>query len=127
MARGRKGLGVEPLAGSIRIKFTLDGHRTSETVAWEPTPANIRRAKRLAMELRRDMEAGALDQERYRRYFPDSKRLAKPAATDRTLGDWCAKYLSSCGQLSANTLAQFRIQLDFWKKLLGSERAMEDV
>src|SRR5689334_3578051 len=75
-AMARKGLGVEALKKSIRLKFTLSsGERVSETLPWLPSPAHIKRAYRLAADVRRDIEARALDDARYLQYFPDTKRV----------------------------------------------------
>jgi integrase len=128
MARGRKGLGVEPLKGSIRLKFTLhSGERVSETLAWEPTPANIKRATRLAADVRRDIEAGALDDQRYLHYFPDSKRVRKIDVGDGTLRHYAKLYLESLGGRAKNTQASYGSAVRFWLKHLGAESKIANI
>jgi integrase len=126
MARGRKGLGVEALAGSIRLKFTLSsGKRVSETLNWAPTTANMRRAERLALAVRRDIEYGVLTDERYLEHFPATKRIAMVETVGaRTFGDFADLFYQSCGKMAQNTRDQYRIQLTFWKKLLGADKPM---
>jgi len=120
MARGRRGLGVEPLKTSIRLKFTLNsGERVSETLAWEPTPANIKRAYRLAADVRRDIEAGALDDRRYLQYFPDTKRVDKADLGDGTFSHYAALYTESLADRAKNTQTSYACAVRFWKKHLG--------
>jgi integrase len=127
MARGRKGLGVQPLAGSIRLRFTLaTGERVSETLDWPPTPPNVKRAERLAADLRRDIAAGAMTDERYRAYFPGSRRLAR-AVGARTLGEFCELYLAAIADKSKNTRGQYRNALAWWQKELGTETPIAEI
>ena len=127
MARGRKGRGVEPLKSSIRLKFTLaTGKRVAETLPWEPTTANVKRAERLAPLVRRDINAAALDDERYRQHFPDSKRVAQTSGA-RTFGDFCKLFLSSITDKSANTRSQYRLALAWWTRQLGVDQPIADI
>ncbi|WP_226998695.1 Arm DNA-binding domain-containing protein [Tardibacter chloracetimidivorans] len=69
MGRGRPGTGVEPLKSCIRVGFTYQGKRCRETLALQPTPANIKATERLMAKVQREIELGVFD---YARTFPSS-------------------------------------------------------
>jgi integrase len=123
MARGRKGLGIEPLAESIRFHFTLHGKPMRETVDRAPTVANLKWASRHAAALKTAISAGTFD---LKDFFPDSKRVIE-GSTARTLSDYCKLHLAACGNLAANTRGQFKNALAFWVRLLGGGRAVSDI
>ncbi|MGZ5650224.1 MAG: Arm DNA-binding domain-containing protein, partial [Usitatibacter sp.] len=125
MARGRKGLGVEPLATSIRFSFTLNGEQVRETVQRAPTPANLKWASRHAADVRRAIDAGTFERD-YREFFPDSKRAAR-ATGATTLAEFCKLFLSSITDKSANTKAQYRNALAWWQKQLGADTPVADI
>lgn len=125
MARGRKGLGVEPLAESIRFSFTLRGEQVRETVLRAPTSANLKWAKRQAADIRAAIDAGTFERD-YREFFPDSKRAARTTGA-RTLADFCKLFLCSITDKSANTKAQYRNALAWWQRQLGADTAVADI
>jgi integrase len=123
MARGRKGLGVEPLATSIRFSFTLNGEPVRETLNWAPTTANVKRANILARDLRAAISNGSF---RWEDYFPDSKRAPK-ATGAQTFSQFCALFLASITDKSANTRSQYRSALAWWTRQLGADTPMAEL
>jgi integrase len=117
MAKGRKGLGVEALATSIRFSFTLNGESFRETVHRAPTPANMKWANRVAADVRRAIEANAF---RFEDFFPESKHALR-ATGDGTLGHYLQLFLDSITDKSANTRAQYGTAVRFWRAQLGAE------
>jgi integrase len=115
MARGRKGLGVEPLATSIRFSFTLNGQQVRETIRRAPSPANLKWANRHAADVRRAIANGTFT---YADFFPDSPRALR-AVGDTTLGAYLQLFLDSIKDKSANTRALYGCGARFWKKHLG--------
>lgn len=120
--RGRKGLGVEPLATSIRFSFTLNGVMVRETINKAPTPPNLKWANRHAADLRRAIANGTF---RYVDFFPDSKRIG--ATGDGTLGHYCDLYVKSIGGMAANTRKQYRNAITFWRGKLKAETPIADI
>lgn len=72
--RGRPGTGVEALATSIRVAFTLDGKRCRETLDLKPTRANLKYAARLVSEINDKVRLGTFN---YAETFPDSKKRGR--------------------------------------------------
>jgi integrase len=69
MVRGRPGTGVEPLKSCIRVRFTWNGKRQTETLKLKPTPPNIKAAERMMAEIKQKISLGVFN---YAQYFPKS-------------------------------------------------------
>lgn len=120
---GRRGSGVEIRATSIRLSFTLDGKSQKHTLmvngkAMPPTPANVKYANRLAMEIRDRIRHGTFS---LAEYFP-----ASAAASAHNLGAQLDTWLDT-QRIEASTKAGYSSAIRFWKgaayteggKLLG--------
>lgn len=111
MGRGRTGNGVEVRPGNIRISFTWQETRCRETIHREPSPANLKYAERLVVEIRRRIELGNF---RYGEFFPDSPHAAREVRPRGTLRELGELWLRTKGQKAANTRSQYRVALEFW-------------
>src|ERR1700758_780382 len=70
---GRRATGtVEPLKGSIRLKFTVAGARCVEPLALKPTPANIKAAERLLAQVQQAIDRGVYSREDFFEAKPDA-------------------------------------------------------
>lgn len=111
---GRRGTGtVEPLRGSIRLKFTVHGKRCVEPLTLEPTPANIKAATRLMERIQ-----GAIQSGNYRRgdYFEGS---GEPAAT-QTFSEYADEWLKT-KVIAKSTRDSYEVALSAsWNPALGS-------
>lgn len=72
MARQPTGLptGVELVGGKLRIRFTVDGQRRCETLAFPPTPQGIQAAAGLRAQVAQLAKLGMLSDEKYVELFP---------------------------------------------------------
>jgi integrase len=90
---GRRATGtVEPLKGSIRLKFTVHGTRCVEPVALAPTPANIKAAQRLLENVQRAIAAGV-----YRRedFFEGEASTRAPTTFSEYATDWLSGWVKA--------------------------------
>jgi len=128
VGRGRKGDGVEVRGGSIRLSFTTaDGARHKETLKVDgvpvaPTPTNVGLARKIGLEIRREIARGTFD---YATYFPDSK--SAPRKTEITFGELADQWLKSKGQLAAATKAQYADAVRLWKSLINPDATVESL
>lgn len=111
---GRKGSGVEVRETSIRLSFTVEGDPHRHTLKLNgkplpPTPANVKRAHRIAADIRRDIEAGAFD---LARYFPD-EALATKAAAGPTVKQHLQAWMAA-QRGAASTLRTYDQIVRFW-------------
>ncbi len=113
MGRGKQGTGVEPLASSIRLRFTYQGKRRYETLELKPTPANIKAAERLAAQVRREIAAGVFD---YAATFPNS--AAAPKA--KTFAEFAKEWLTS-KVVEQSTMESYRPHINWWCSQFGSK------
>jgi integrase len=111
--------GVEVRETSIRVKFTFQGKQVREPVILDgaplaPTPANIKYAARLVIQVKKEIAAGIFD---YRATFPDSKNA--PKASGRTGDELFYDLIDRWHELlelKASTKSQYRRHKDlFWK------------
>jgi integrase len=120
---GRRGNGVEIRATSIRLSFTLDGKSQKHTLmvngkAMPPTPANVKYANRLAVEIRDRIRHGTFS---LAEYFP-----ASGAASAHNVAGQLDTWLGA-QRIEASTKAGYTSAIRFWKgaayteggKLLG--------
>ena len=126
MGRGRKGTGVQMRDASIRIRFTYRGERFEETLDLKPTPANAKYAARLVKKIYEEIERGTFS---YEATFPDSTNAKRPDLVPelRSFGHYCQLYLESKGRAAEATKSQYRNALQFWKKHIGAEKAINTV
>ena len=72
LTKNAKGISVH--GNSLRVSFQYQGKRVRETLALEPTKANINHASRLRSAVMHDIAIGCFD---YEKYFPESKNAKK--------------------------------------------------
>jgi integrase len=111
MGRGRQGSGVEPLASSIRLRFTYNGKRRYETLDLAPTPPNIKAAQRLMAQIRRELDAGVFE---YGAHFPDSAPLTEIPTFRKFAKEWLESKV-----LEQSTLENYRPHLRWWAEQFG--------
>lgn len=114
MGKGRKGIGVEPRATSIRLRFTYQGTRRYEVLDLKPTPSNIQAAVRLAAQIKREIEFGVFD---YAATFPNSR--SKPEV--KTFGDFASEWLASI-VVETSTMENYRPHISWWSKQFEGKR-----
>src|SRR5690606_2726033 len=90
LTMGRRGTGVEIREKSIRLNFTLEGKQQRHTLMLNgelmpPTPANVKYANRLAVEIRDRIKHGTFSMIEY---FP-----ASGAGGSLTVADWLTTWL----------------------------------
>ena len=115
---GRAGQGVDVRETSIRITFTLNGKQHRETLMdngepAKPTPANIKRAARLAADVR-----DAIRYERFSmaEFFPSSGSGAALTTVSTQLDTWLA------GQrIAASSRKAYESAAKLWKAELGDK------
>lgn len=114
---GRKGDGVEIRDGSIRLGFTLEGVRQKHTLMvnnepMAPTPANIKYAKRLGLEIREKIRAGTFS---VVEYFPASG-VASPTSVGAQLDAWL-----ETEDIEGSTRSGYESAIRFWKAAFGDK------
>lgn len=130
---GRKGAGVEVRETSIRLKFTVNGERIGETlrapggVPLNPTPANEKRAYKIAETIQRHIDNGTWSDAAYREFFPESPALKKRELAPSSLGVLLDLWLQSQGRVAPATLAQYGTAVRFWKRLFGERTPVKDI
>lgn len=118
MPAGRTGTGVEIRHGTIRIRFTVDGKRFSETLDLRATKDNLTQAHKIAAEIKAAVANGSF---RYEACFPESRHAIGAGA--RTFGEYVERYQNACRKLSA-TQAQYRSAINLRRRLLGNNSLM---
>lgn len=112
MGRGRTGTGVDALKTCIRLRFTWAGRRWTETLAQEPTPANLRAAVRLADRIKKEVEIGVFD---YAVHFPGSPNATSEATTFKRYARLYQDTLVS----AHSTLATYKVPIGRWTAVFG--------
>jgi integrase len=108
----RTGSGVEVRKNSIRVQFVFEGktHRhtlTVEGAPLPPTPANIKYAARLVIEIREKIKHDVfLLQE----YFPDAAQTRSAAIVAEQLDNWI-----STQRLTDSSFDSYMSAIRFWK------------
>ncbi|MDR5761910.1 Arm DNA-binding domain-containing protein [Caballeronia sp. LZ035] len=115
---GGKSGGVEIREKSIRLSFTVDGVRQRPTIKIDgkpmaPTPANIKYANRLLIEIGERIRAGSFSMVEY---FPDSG-----APTTLTVGAWLDKWLNA-QRVEKSTRHGYVAAVNFWKRAVCDDR-----
>jgi integrase len=115
---GKVGASVEVRDTSIRVKFTFDGTTYKLTLKLNgapmaPTPANVKYARRLAVEIgdkiRHDVFSMA-------EYFPDDGSAAGPRTVAAQLKAWLAAQ-----RLEDSTRKAYQSAVTFWAGTLGAK------
>ena len=112
---GRTRDGVEVRANSIRLRFTWEGQAQFPTLrlngkALAPTAANIKYAKRLAVEIKRKIADGVFSMAEYFPASGDSAGLTVATQLDTWL---------TTQRIEASTRAGYTSAINFWKGQLG--------
>jgi integrase len=115
---GRKNSGVEVREKSIRLHFTVDGVRHRQTLKVDgkpmlPTPANIKYANRLILEIGVRIETGTFSMIEY---FPDS---GTPSSL--TVKEWLDKWLET-QRIESSTRDGYRAAIKFWDLSICDEK-----
>ena len=113
---GKNGLEVRP--SSMRVKFTLDGVRHAETLMlngepMKPTPANLKYAARLAVEIKSRIAHGTFS---LVEYFPASGAGAGQIKVASQLDAWLGTQ-----RIEASTRAGYESAIKFWKGYIGDK------
>lgn len=109
---GRIGSGVEVRAASLRVNFTVDGISHKPTLKdadgrpLKPTPANIKYATRLVVEIRKKLELGVFVMAEY---FPADGKAGEITLA-RQLDAWFGAQ-----RLEPSTMAGYSSAVKFWK------------
>jgi integrase len=114
-----RGDGVEIRPNSIRLFFVLDGKEHRETLRvngapMEPTPKNIKAARIIARNLRRDIKAGLFS---FGEYFPSSPlaTVGRQESVAEQLDSWL-----SAQRIETSTRAGYESAARFWKGAIGN-------
>lgn len=111
---GRKGTGIEVRETSIRIAFTYEGNPLRKTLMVNgapmlPTPANIKYANRLALEIKEKIRHGVFSMAEY---FP-----ADGSAHTGTLAEQLKTWLST-QRIERSTLKGYKTPVRFWSNAM---------
>lgn len=107
----RTGDGVEIRDKSIRLSFSVDGEPRRYTLMIDgkpmpPTPANVKYARRLAIEIRERIRTGTYSDFEY---FP-----ASGTKTTLTVGGWLDTWLAT-QRIESSTKSGYESAIRFWK------------
>jgi integrase len=107
----RTGNGVEIREHSIRLTFTFEGKPQRQTLMvsgdpMEPTPANVKYANRLAVEIRDRIRHGTFSMAEY---FP-----ASGGGSITTIKDWLDTWIGA-QRIESSTKAGYESAVRFWK------------
>lgn len=85
--------GVEFIGKSIRIRFTVNGERRSETLAHPQTAKGVKAAADLRAQVISLAKHGVLDEKRYAELFPTSSYIVR--STEILFGEYAQAWLDS--------------------------------
>lgn len=103
--------GVELRNGAIRIRFTWNGQRQSETLTYPATQTGIASASRLRDQVVQLNKLGLLDDTKYTELFPGSSNAIK--AEVNTFGVYTQSWLNS-REIVATTRQNYKSILNNW-------------
>lgn len=128
MGRGRKGLGVQIRTTDYRIRFTWHGKEYAEPYALKPSAAHTAHVRRVARDLKAEIEAGTFDEHRFAHYFPDSKHAAR-GAEDDTFATAAAAWRATRTEpeFSAWTRKKDELYVRFWTEKIGAGTLMRSM
>lgn len=121
MAGRRMGLptGVEFIGKSIRIRFTWNGERRSETLAYPQTAKGIKAASDLRAQVVSLAKHGALDDKRYAELFPNSSYIG--FTTEVTFGTYAQTWLNSLEIVPGTRLNYLGTMNKYWMPHLATK------
>lgn len=110
--------GVEVREASIRLSFALNGQRVRRTLLvngepMKPTPANVKYAHKLILEIRERIRAGVFVMAQY---FPDEGTVGRGATVADQLDEWLALQ-----DIESSTRAGYESAIKFWKGPVGDK------
>lgn len=114
--------GVDIREGSIRIAFSYQGKQRRETLYLDneplpPTPANVKYARRVAIDIKAKIKAGTFT---YADYFPHSPMAVAVAENVHLLFDVMDRWYALL-ELKASTKGQYLKRMNsFWKPHLAN-------
>lgn len=111
--------GVEIFRNSIRIRFTWNGRRCSETLPYPVTQKGIAAASKLRDQVVSLIKLGLMDDAKYAELFPGS---ALPAGGTPGFGEYAQLWLDS-GEITAGTKLNYKSVLNiYWMPHLALTR-----
>ncbi len=117
MGRGRVGSGVEVRKRCLRLRFTYQGKRCTETLNLAPTLGNIKAAERLMEQVRQKI---ALDVFDYETTFPNSPNVEKAAIP--LFSDYVETWIDTI-TCEKSTADGFKTTLrNFWRPAFAGKR-----
>lgn len=122
MARKPVGLpaGLEVRGDTIRIRFSWNGRRHSETLSYPPTKSGIAAASRLRDQVKDLIRHGIFTDAKYAELFPGS--ASAPAMASPTFGEYAQLWLDS-REIAGGTRNNYKSVLNgYWMKHLAVTR-----
>lgn len=118
---GRNGDGVEVREKSIRLSFVHEGQTCRETLKTDgaplaPTPANVKYARRLAIEIKDRIRLGAFV---YADYFPASQHSTSGRSS--TVADQLDLWIKTQSDKADSTLKGYKVGVAWWKSKVGEK------
>nr|WP_028941585.1 site-specific integrase [Pseudomonas vranovensis] len=120
MAGRRMGLptGVEYIGKSIRIRFTWNGERRNETLAYPQTAKGVKAAADLRAQVVSLAKHGVLDEKRYAELFPNSSYGARP--TEILFGEYAQSWLDSLEVVKDTRVNYKGLMNNYWMPYLAA-------
>ena len=120
MAGRKLGLptGVELIGKSIRIRFTWNGERRSETLAYPQTAKGIKAAADLRAQVVSLAKHGVLDEKRYAELFPTSSYSAP--ANELMFGEYAQSWLNSLEVVHDSRVNYKGLMNNYWMPHLAT-------
>lgn len=118
---GRNGDGVEVREKSIRLSFVFEGKTCRETLKTDgaplaPTPANVKYARRLAIEIKDRIRLGAFV---YADYFPASQNATSGRSS--TVADQLDLWIKTQSDKADSTLKGYKVGVAWWTSKIGGK------
>lgn len=111
--------GIDVHYGSLRIRFTWEGSRRSETLPYPPTQKGIKAASQLRDKVNGLIKLGILDHDKYAELFPSSATVVGGIAT---FGEYAQLWLDS-REITAGTRLNYKSALNlYWVPHLATVR-----
>ncbi len=125
MGRNEQGAGIYAREASILVAFQWEGRRHRERLALRPTPANLKAAARLRVDIVAAINLGRFTIDDFREHFPDSPFLKKVGTQGGETFEMVADtWLTIAGQeLQATTIKEYDNTLKrHWLPKFGQRR-----
>ncbi|MFJ7315236.1 tyrosine-type recombinase/integrase [Pseudomonas sp. NPDC098747] len=121
---GRKSVGlpdgVETRGNSVRVRFTWNGQRRSESTSYQPTPKGIAAAGNLRARVKELIRLGALTDDLYAELFPDSSYTLERRTP--TFGEFAQIWLDSRDIVDGTRADYKSIFNRFWMPPFSAKR-----